>query len=103
MTRDTSTDAQKAARPGVDFHDPTAEGGYVPHRDNRMIAPERAYQSPQAVLADSRLSASQKRAVLTAWRDKELRLAHPPADDEGADTGGDTLRALEESLQRLSG
>mgnify|MGYP000247657843 CR=1 FL=1 len=99
---DPRKQARENARPAVDFHDPTAQGGYVPHRDNLVIAPERAYQSPQAVLADSRLSATQKRAVLVAWRDKEIRLANPPGG-EGVDTGGDTLRAVEDSLKRLAG
>lgn len=99
MDKDAKT-AWKEAKPGTAFHDPSAEGGYVPHRDNPELAPERAYQDPFGVLHDERLSRRDKRAILTAWRDKETRRLNPATGEE-IDSAGGTLGAIEDALIRL--
>lgn len=67
-----------------------------------LLTPEKFYEAPADVSADTRWSAVQKREILLAWKSNEEALLR--ASDEGLD-GGERphLRQVTEELGKFDG
>ncbi|MAU97346.1 MAG: hypothetical protein CMP81_15915 [Fulvimarina sp.] len=59
-----------------------------------------SYDSPEDVLADDRLSATEKQTILTEWRSS---LQHILNNDPDAPHVNATSRSLDEATERLAG
>jgi len=71
-----------------------------------MKNPGRAFASPEAVEASTELSAAEKRAVLTQWKDQlqQLMVAteeNMPGPESASGINADCLRRVVDAISRL--